>query len=386
VRIEAWKPFLKRWSEEWLSVNKEEPISAFEEPVTGWLGFPPAAEAEVAAVEKRLGCALPPSFRNFLLVTDGWRWAGKFVGRLRGTSDIGWLRDLDPMWIEDFEDLDEEDDADESAILRRGLLISDEEDAGILFLDPEDVDEHGEWAAYELFSWRAAGPERHGSFHELMYDLNAGFHTLDRPRCQTQREWDARIEHARLASLAGEVDGPLAAFREAARFGRDRARVLRFQMLAVLGAGDAKREIEQTLSRSDRSTWLPDAPLLAAEVLPVLFAEDERGDHRLRRSVLGYLTNYGSEPVKELIADFQSRASEPGFQIRFGHPEFDAAVRAAIAARTPDDAWAILRDALPAWRPISDDHLAPISLLADPRIARLITPERGREILAMRRG
>ncbi|GAA0439800.1 hypothetical protein Acor_13520 [Acrocarpospora corrugata] len=56
------------------------------------------------------------------------------------------------------------------------------------------------------------------------------------------------------------------------------------------------------------------------------------------------------------------------------------------AALARDDAWPFLRDALSTWRPMSDDHLAPITLLADPRTARLITPERGREILSMRRG
>lgn len=106
---EAWKPFLKRWSEEWLAVHDVEPRSAFEEPVTDdWLGFPPASAEQVAAAEERLGCVLPPSFREFLLVTDGWRDAGSFVSQLRGTGDLGWLRDLDPMWGEIYDGLYDE--------------------------------------------------------------------------------------------------------------------------------------------------------------------------------------------------------------------------------------------------------------------------------------
>ncbi|MGP4101736.1 hypothetical protein [Nonomuraea sp. KM90] len=54
---------------------------------------------------------------------------------------------------------------------------------------------------------------------------------------------------------------------------------------------------------------------------------------------------------------------------------------------TGGDAWSRLRDALVIhWRPLHEDQLAPIALLADPRAARLITPERGRELLATRRG
>lgn len=45
-----------------------------------------------------------------------------------------------------------------------------------------------------------------------------------------------------------------------------------------------------------------------------------------------------------------------------------------------------LRDALAHRRPLHEDHLAPIALLADPRAAGMITPERGHELLATRRG
>jgi hypothetical protein len=387
VDREAWKPFLKRWSEEWLAVHDVEPRSAFEEPVVdGWLGFPPASAEQMAEAEARLGCRLPPSLREFLLTTDGWRNAGNFVWQLRGTGDIGWLRDLDSPWAADCADIDDEDDEDDeeddAVLLGRSLQISLEADAGVLFLDPADVDEDGEWAAYELFTWTAMGPERHGSFYELMYDLYARFHSLDRPQCRTQREWDAKVEQARLASLAGEVDGPLKVFEEAARFGRDRAKILLFQMQVMLGDSDASRLIDAMLWPSTKSTWPLDASFFTAEVLPVLFAEHKRTARWSTQSTLVSLSKHGSEPIRQLISDYRAKAGEP----RFGEADFDAAVRAAIAAPTPGDAWKLLREVLSAWRPMSEDHLAPIVLLADPRTARLITPERGREILAMRRG
>ncbi|MEU8273149.1 hypothetical protein ACFYOK_31085 [Microbispora bryophytorum] len=74
----------------------------------------------------------------------------------------------------------------------------------------------------------------------------------------------------------------------------------------------------------------------------------------------------------------------PGFRVCFGNPEFDAAAHAALDAG--EDAWPRLLDALVHWRPLHEDHIAPIALLADPRAARLITPERGRELLAGSRG
>jgi hypothetical protein len=47
-----------------------------------------------------------------------------------------------------------------------------------------------------------------------------------------------------------------------------------------------------------------------------------------------------------------------------------------------DAAWHTLRDALPEWRPLGPDHLAPVGLCADPLLGPLITAERGRELLA----
>jgi len=43
---------------------------------SGWLGFPGATEAETAAAEAHLGVTLPPSYRAFLRVSNGWHRPG----------------------------------------------------------------------------------------------------------------------------------------------------------------------------------------------------------------------------------------------------------------------------------------------------------------------
>ncbi|MEU4701042.1 SMI1/KNR4 family protein [Nonomuraea dietziae] len=371
----AWKPFLQRWSEEWRIARPDDEPDG--EP---WLGCPPATEDEVQALEARLGCVLPQSFREFLLVTNGWRHAGNFVWSLRGTEEIGWLTDLEPMWAEAYADWDEEDAEPAAA---RSLLISLEADAGVVYLDPGDVDERGEWAAYDVFSWTALGPDRHGSFYEKMYDFYAGFHALDRPQCETQREWDAKVEDARLASLRGEVDRPLAVFAQAARFGRDRASFLHFQMRTLLREADGD-PFHSLLTNSDSRWWTLDEGLFAAQALPLLFAAHEQARRFGSGSTLQFLLDRGPQWVKHLVGRHQARRKEPGFRLCFGNLEFDVAAHAALDAG--EDAWPRLRDALVHWRPLHEDHLAPIALLADPRAVRLITPERGRELLATSRG
>jgi cell wall assembly regulator SMI1 len=70
----------------------------------GWLGFPGATEARLAAAESRLGVSLPPSYRAFLRVSNGWRVASPFVYRVWGCEEIEWLRvrnrHLIDVWVD----------------------------------------------------------------------------------------------------------------------------------------------------------------------------------------------------------------------------------------------------------------------------------------------
>ncbi|MEV0586727.1 SMI1/KNR4 family protein [Nonomuraea sp. NPDC050310] len=371
----TWSSFLHRWNEDCLACPDYADIIP-----DGWAGFPPATEEQVTVVEGRLGVRLPPSLREFLLFSNGWGHTMNFVEGIRSAEELGWVRDLDPMWCEHLEGAEEE-----AAIFQRGLLICTEADAGCLFLDPGDVDERGEWAAYEVFSWMAEAPRRHDSFYDLMYSMFAAFHHLERPQCATQREWDSKVEQARRAALAGALDEAEPVLREAAAFGRDRARVLLFQIDALVGGQDTGLVVS-ALSRGGRpaGTWELDGSLVAAEILPVLHLEHLRTNHHLQSSTFSHLRKYGTEPIKQLVGDYLAKAGEAGFRVVVGNAEFDAAVQAAIA--DPDTAWPRIREALALWRPLSEDHIAPASLMADPRLAGLITPERGREILMTRRG
>ncbi|WP_446749885.1 SMI1/KNR4 family protein [Streptomyces sp. AmelKG-E11A] len=53
-----------------------------------WLGCPGASDADIAALEERIGHRLPPSLDTFLRISDGWRPEDHPVYRLAGTRDI----------------------------------------------------------------------------------------------------------------------------------------------------------------------------------------------------------------------------------------------------------------------------------------------------------
>jgi hypothetical protein len=391
VDHEPWRPFLKRWSEEWIASQEPGEDEPLDEAVVrdGWLGFAPASAAEIETAEARLGRPLPPSLREFLLVSNGWRDAGEFIYRMAGTAELGWLRDLDDgLWLDSYGDaydsgFDEDDDEDYrvTPLLRRALQLSLDGDMAIMFLDPQDVDADGEWAGYWLSSWSGNGPERYDSFYDLMYSQYASFHSLRKPAGETRDAWEAKVEQARLDALDGEIEGPLAVLEEAQEFGLERAALLRFQLMAMLGYW-------HTVPMGDLFLGHDDAvfgdPLFATELLPLLFAQD-RIEQREGRFALEHLMETGSEPVRLLIAEYQARLRDPAFRLSYGNPAFDEAVRRAVDGPA-EDAWPALREAIGLWRPLSEDHIAPVVLFADPALAELITEERGREILSMRRG
>lgn len=201
MKIHEWEPFLRTWSAERDAARRAEESS---QPPLGWLGFDPATPEGIAALEGRLGAPLPPSYRAFLEVTDGWRWAGEFVELLAPAAGVGLVRELTASLYEDLTlweredleaDLDEEDEKEEeedeeeedeeeyeSARWNRAVQISLTGDQTWLILDPGDVDGDGEWAAYRFSSWSGYGPKRYDSFAELMRAEYEGFRELRMPK------------------------------------------------------------------------------------------------------------------------------------------------------------------------------------------------------------
>ncbi|WP_433333952.1 SMI1/KNR4 family protein [Spirillospora sp. CA-294931] len=365
-----WMPWLTRWSEEWVRSIDQDMVDA-ELLRTRWLGFAPAAPEAVAAAEARLGTRLPPSYRSFLLATDGWREAGTSVRRLRDTSNVGWLHDIEPRW-EKWELFSHDDERD---AISRGLLISLQVDAGVLFLDPGDVGEDGEWAAYSLFSWDAEPPRRFPSFHALMENLYAGFRQMG------EHGDDTDLARARLHALAGRTDTAIAALADA---DDPAASVLRLQLLLFLDRTDEARQLMARLLDDSTPDGFLNDPLFTEELLPLLFAEHERSASTGPSSILQAAMDEGDPEVLLAVDDHQTRLSQGDSQFQYGNPEFDALVKAALAQHNedPEALWQAIADALASWQPRNTDHLAPVVLLADPVLAATFTPKRGRTLLS----
>ncbi|OPF81640.1 cell wall assembly protein [Streptomyces antioxidans] len=380
-----WRSFLLRWSGEWAdSLSDDETRSEDDEAArqARWLGFPPASEERIAAMEARLGRRMPPSYREFLKVSDGWRHAGGFVWLLAGTEDAHWHNNESGLAGLDEDELDEV--RREAGIWRRGLQLDVESDVTHVLLDPEDVDEDGEWAVYTWASWRAAPPEWQANFLAFMRDMYREFHSLRAHQSEeeepvfandTTRELDAQVEEARLEALRGGWERAAAALDEANAYGRPRA----------VGLGD---QIRRLLGRTgiDFDALVTDRQY-APELLPPLVAEHAAHSYP-DDSTLTFPLRGADDDLVSLAHATLEQVRNGTYRYTAAGPFGEAVERARELARwgDTDGAWRTLISALPLWEPLGPDHLAPLGWVADPVLGPLLTPERGRELLSTPRG
>ncbi|WP_051885702.1 SMI1/KNR4 family protein [Streptomyces hygroscopicus] len=174
--VGQWRAYLAEYSATILRVADEEELGdvSDEQRAVGWLGYEGADEKSILALEKRLGARLPPSYRAFLGASDGWLNISPFMWRMRTAETVGWLRETDPeTWSVIRGGAD--GSGDDTAFMDRALLVSEEGDAQHWLLDPADVSEDGEWAAYIWASWYPALGDRHASFAALVAEERTGF-------------------------------------------------------------------------------------------------------------------------------------------------------------------------------------------------------------------
>ena len=153
---------------------------------TGWCGVTAATESEIAEVEVRLGTTLPPSYRSFLLTSNGWYPFNDLIQRLLPVQELERLRKADPEALVMIEENYQEDDLPdrdyfdyetprkvEALRLRyypESLLVGKGWDGGggeLILLNPHVVSDEGEWEAIFFAHW-IPGNRRYRSFRGLI--------------------------------------------------------------------------------------------------------------------------------------------------------------------------------------------------------------------------
>lgn len=150
-----------------------------------WLGFEGVQDHEIEINENRLNTKLPPSYKEFLKASNGFKQLSCFVWNILPIGKIDWLQKFDPglfeLYSTQFKDTfdatddeyfvygDEQKSTDfRSTYLINSLAVSGWGDAAILLLNPQ-VKFGNEWEAWMFAIWHH-GPVRYKSFEELMIE------------------------------------------------------------------------------------------------------------------------------------------------------------------------------------------------------------------------
>jgi len=180
-----WSDSLKKWSEKRLELLGDRKIRLPPQVLAdGYLGYPGASEQEITAAEAYLDLTLPPSYREFLKVSNGLRLSVSNDFRFYSVQEIYWFKFSNQVvidaWIEAFEDdvvTDEEyfvygDEQGEfnfrPEYLQTALQISSEDLEFVFLLNPQIITSDGEWEAWFFGMSTAATIARYRSFGELM--------------------------------------------------------------------------------------------------------------------------------------------------------------------------------------------------------------------------
>jgi hypothetical protein len=383
-----WRGFLAEYSADYLRVAEDRDLKKVSrhQRERCWLGFPPATEAEIMELETRLGHGLPPSYRSFLLVSNGWIDPGPFMYRLRPAADVDWL----PIAATDLLDALGSAGADDLAgLMERCLLIADDGDAQYWFLDPADVSEDGEWAAYSWSSW-GVDEERQASFAALLADERHSFEALRaREGRAVHPEGSAELTaQGRVQALRGDVDGALNSFDQAIHKGSGLAMYLATILNVFLHPDGAHHRMRNDAFGGPVGRGEIDLAHVRAELVPLYLRWSAEDPHA---HPAWYLPPLGDAlPRTETAFDdgnrdhWLARAAEFIPPVLAETPEFERALsRARELARLHNDdaAWAVIEAALPDWRPDSEFRVAPVILLIDPDLRTAVTPDRYRQIV-----
>ncbi|HTU76604.1 MAG TPA: SMI1/KNR4 family protein [Trebonia sp.] len=385
----SWTQLLQRWSGEAIAHADDVGLAVTGEMhPSGWIGAPPASAADIAAAEQRLGLSLPPSYRAFLAITDGWPVLSMDFGQVRPVAGLDWVAKADPgfygvvcaapgyQWPPDSDD--------GPPLMNRALLLSSGRSTDNFLYDTGRAGADGEWPTTCWTSWYPGAADRQPSFHAGMLSHYASFVRFKATDSVTHAEVAAQVEEAYLQSLRGDRGGE-EVISAARHYGSARADVLEAQVHVLTSQHGAATSVV-TLARSEQAA----DPAMLADLWPMLVvAALDRRDRQ--RGPLNQAIRNAPEPAATVLRSLADQCQrDGGLAAGFGHvPAFAAAIdparELARAGRDPEAFDAILA-ALPSWRPLSPLHLAPMGLTWDRDLARIMTRERREQVLATARG
>jgi len=168
VTLPEWREFLSSYSDDYLRMATDEELACLDDVqrANRWLGYQPAGEEAVGVAEERLDVRLPPSYRNFLLTSNGWRDIDPELSEMFRVDEIGWFAEKESQLLDAWTDAGCEEIVEQ---VKPCLMVSDWSDCAVYWLlDPTTIGPDGEWTVYEWATGDGSSPSPYPSFGALV--------------------------------------------------------------------------------------------------------------------------------------------------------------------------------------------------------------------------
>ncbi|MBN3926743.1 MAG: SMI1/KNR4 family protein [Nostoc sp. NMS4] len=186
-----WENRIREWSVKCINSLTEQKKSQLPSDIiqSMWLGYPGTTEEQILSAEARLSVKFPPSYREFLKVTNGLNFVSIYGFKFYSTDEIysytegvpdsaeAWIEayEVDPLTDEEYFVYGKEQDPNyfRPKYMQTALEISDcdcdyNNDNGVCLLIPQVITSDGEWEAWIFDASMGGGAWRYRSFDEMM--------------------------------------------------------------------------------------------------------------------------------------------------------------------------------------------------------------------------
>lgn len=184
----------------------------------GWAGFPPAADDHILAAEAHLDVKLPPSYREFLTVSNGWQFmADPYIVGLRPVEQIERFPVRNQEWLDIIKSFPADQNGSNiysisNEELEATIEISESAE-GTLLLNPNVVSPDGEMETW--FFESELGIQRYPSFWEMMqHDFRLFLEFKEHDSRQLKPGKQAEMVVEKLSGLIYELEEKAASWRK----------------------------------------------------------------------------------------------------------------------------------------------------------------------------
>lgn len=135
-----------------------------------WLGYDGATEEQIISSENKLSVKFPTSYKEFLYISNGWRYLGTYILRVSCVEDVDWYinksKEEYGIYIEANKDIQSSDIAN----LKYTLQITEQIKSELYtyHLNSKSVSKNGEWEAWTFWKYQDLDIQKYTSFYELM--------------------------------------------------------------------------------------------------------------------------------------------------------------------------------------------------------------------------